>query len=147
MDIPKYSYKTNESFLSYEFVSEGPKGKIKKAVHFIKINAAVYNLGFGDVDEQTNRVNDLVATNNKDTRKVLATVASTVYDFFRHYPDVYVFIQGSTPARTRLYKIGIVNNWHEISASFDVYGFKDGEWETFQLQDVYEAFLVTRKNT
>jgi hypothetical protein len=45
MYLERYSYETNDSFLDYEFISEGPKGKIKKVVRFTAIGNNVYNLG------------------------------------------------------------------------------------------------------
>jgi hypothetical protein len=42
----------------------------------------VYNLGFGDCNEEHGTIDDLPITNNGDSLKVLATVASTVYAFF-----------------------------------------------------------------
>ena len=38
-------------------------------------------MGFGDKDLATGDINDLVVTDNKDSQKVLATVAFTVYTF------------------------------------------------------------------
>ncbi len=147
MHLPKYRYKTNETFLDYEFTSEGPKGRIKKIVRFVPLNETLYNLGFGDLDEETGEINDTVVTDNKDSLKVLATVASTLFDFFSHYPDTVVLVMGSTPSRTRLYRMGITRNWHEISATFDVRGFMEGEWEPFAFRRNYEAFLVRVKKT
>ncbi len=80
MYLPRYQYKTNSGFLDYEFFSEGPKGKIKKVIRYTKIGDAVFNLAFGDLDEATGEISDTVVTNNNDSRKVLATVAATVYD-------------------------------------------------------------------
>lgn len=145
MHLPRYSYKASESFLDYEFVSKGPKGKFKKIVRFLQITDKVYNLGFGDLDEQTGAISDTVITDNKDSLKVLATVASMVYDFYSRYPDKFVLIRGSTPARTRLYQMGIANNWHEIETDFDVFGYINNGWEGFALHRNYEAFLVTVK--
>ena len=62
MHLPRYNYKTNNSFLDYEFTSEGPGGSIKKVV----------------------RVSQ----------------------------------------RTRLYRMGITNNWQEISNEFEVWPCK-----------------------
>lgn len=47
----KYLYKTNSSFLDFEFESTGLKGVIKKIARFIKIGINVYNFGFGDLDQ------------------------------------------------------------------------------------------------
>ncbi len=78
MKLPHYSLNANRDFNSFEFVSIGPKGKIKKAIQFIPIdNDNVYNLVFGDrVNDRI--INDSVVTENRDTEKVLATVANAV---------------------------------------------------------------------
>lgn len=145
MHLDHYSYKTNPSFLDYEFVSEGPKGKIKKVIRFTMIGQDVYNLAFGDLIEDTGEINDTVITNNEDSKKVLTTVAMIVNDFLLTYPDMWVFAVGSTHSRTRLYRIGITNNWHSISADFEIYGLRNKKWELFELRKDYDAFLVRRK--
>ncbi|MCU0440570.1 MAG: hypothetical protein MUC49_21965 [Raineya sp.] len=49
----------------YEFISEGPKGKIKKIVQFTETGTDdVYNLAFGDYNEETKSIDDLAVTNN-----------------------------------------------------------------------------------
>lgn len=106
MYLPHYSYKASPSFLDYEFVSEGPKGKIKKVVRFTKIDDSVYNLAFGDLEEDTGEINDSVISNNNDSSKVLATVAMIVKDFSLRYPDEWIVAIGSTHSRTRLYRMG-----------------------------------------
>ena len=79
MNKPKYLYKSEEFLKIYEFVSEGPKVQIKKLVQYTDTGSEhVYNIAFGDNDEKTNSINDLSITNNGDSLKVLATVASTV---------------------------------------------------------------------
>ena len=111
MNKPKYLYKTEDKFTIYEFVSEGPKGRIKKMVEYTETATEnVYNLGFGDFDETTNAINDLSVTNNGDSLKVLATVASTVYAFIEKHPNAYILATGSTNVRTRLYRMGITIN-------------------------------------
>lgn len=40
-------------------------------------------------------------TNNGDSTKTLATVASTVYAFTGKYPEAWVYATGSTAVRTR----------------------------------------------
>jgi hypothetical protein len=76
MNKPKYLYKTEDKFTIYEFVSEGPKGRIRKMVECTETSSEnVYNLGFGDYDETTNTIKYLSVTNNGDSLKVLATVA------------------------------------------------------------------------
>lgn len=148
MKHPKYSYRSEDLRLFYEFTSEGPNGLIKKVVEYTKTNIEnVYNLGFGDYDENTKSINDLSITNNKDSLKVLATVASTVYTFTEKYPKAWILATGSTDARTRLYRMGISSNFSEISEDFIIFGYsKKGYWDVFMLGKDYEAFLITKKD-
>lgn len=107
----KYSYNRVPDEYYYEFYSEGPKDKIKKIVRYSLIQKAlhtIYNLEFGDLDEQTQEVNDRIKTNNADHQKVLATVADTVMDFLNQHPKATIFAQGSTASRTKLYQINIL---------------------------------------
>ena len=140
----KYHIETSSTSLKFEFVSNGPNGSIRKQVLFQQTsNPAVYNLGFGDVDEVTGEINDISISNNNDSQKVLATVALTVVAFFEKYPAKYVFTTGSTKSRTRLYRMGISNNLEEIKRDFEVFGFNENNhWEVFQKQANYEAFLI-----
>ena len=105
----------------------------------------VYNLAFGDYDEETESIDDTIITNNNDSQKVLATVASTLYVFTDKHPNVWVYAKGSNLARTRLYRIGITTNLKEIINDFEVYGLIEENWEKFQKGKTYEAFLVRRK--
>ena len=131
----------------YEFISEGPKGRIKKIIEYTETATEnVYNLGFGDYDEITKKVSDLAVTNNGDSLKVLATVVSTVYAFTQKYPKAWILATGSTIVRTRLYRMGITNNLAEISEDFVVFGFdSDGNWTEFIIGEDYQAFLLTKK--
>lgn len=149
MNKPKYLYKSEEFLKVYEFVSEGPKGQIKKMVQYSFTGTKnVYNLAFGDYNEETKSIDDFSITNNGDSTKVLATVASTVYAFTEKYPNAWIFATGSTTVRTRLYRMGITNNIEEIKADFDVYGLTIDKniWEEFITGEDYEAFLITKKN-
>lgn len=148
MNKPKYLYKSEQFLKVFEFTSEGIKGSIKKMVQFSETGTEnVYNLAFGDYDEETKSINDLSVTNNGDSLKVLATIASTVYAFTEKYPNAWVVATGSTNVRTRLYRMGITNNLVEIKEDFDIYAFTIvGKWEEFIVGEYYEAFLITRKD-
>ena len=146
MRFPKYIYSTENQLLYYEFTSEGPKGNVKKIVEYTPTSFEnVYNLAFGDYDEESDGINDKSVTNNGDSQKVLATVASTVYAFTGRYPNALVHATGSTSVRTRLYRMGITTNLTEIANDFLVFGLKEDEWEEFIVGEDYEAFLITRK--
>ncbi len=130
----------------FEFVSDGPKGQIHKIIQYSETNLKeYYNLGFGDRIADTDEIDDSVTTNNGDSKKVLATVAATVYAFTDKHPEAWIYATGSSKSRTRLYRIGITNFLDEISNDFEVYGLRDGEWEEFEIDADYEAFLVKRK--
>jgi hypothetical protein len=147
MHYETYEIKRGETALTYEFVSQGPGGNVKKVVMYSQTGITnLFNLGFGDRNEVTGELDDRVVTNNGDSVKVLATVASTVYLFTNLFPNALIGAKGSTPARTRLYRILISNNLETITRDFEVYGFLDGEWETFSADTNYLAFLLTRKS-
>ncbi len=145
MNIERYSVVTDDEHLIYEFLSQGPNGTIKKVVSYLEIDRNVFNLAFGDWDETEQRINDQIRSNNDDRDKVLATVALTVIDFINHHPGATLFAKGSTPARTRLYQIGITNNWNEIGQLFDIEGFYEGSWEPFEKGKNYHAFILKAK--
>ncbi len=141
-----YQLESDRKLLLFEFSSVGPKGKITKLVQYMETNLNnYYNLGFGDRDEKTGEINDTVITNNGDSQKVLATVASTVYAFTDKHPDSWIHVKGSNTARTRLYRIGITNNLLEIKKDYHVFGLKDDQWHEFRKGNEYQAFLIQRK--
>ena len=145
MHLPKYHALANGTHDSYEFLSSGPKGTIKKVVVNTEIIPGVFNLAFGDWDEVEQQIKDSTRSNNSDRDMILATVASTVIDFMDYHPNSTLFAQGETPSKTRLYQIGIKSNWLEISLLFTIFGFKNGAWEKFQLGKNYEAFTLRAK--
>jgi hypothetical protein len=148
MNLDRYDYSTNGTFLDFEFYSEGPKGKIKKIIRFSPQNVSgitYFNLAFGDWNEEKQQLDDQAISNNEDRTKILATVASAILDFTNNFPDLMVYAQGSTPARTRLYQIGITLNWVEIDPLLQVYGFVNDQWQPFEKNTNYQAFFVMRK--
>lgn len=147
MHYDQYEITRGETAMTYEFVSRGPKGNVKKVVIYSPRGVGdLFNLGFGDKNEETGQLDDRVATNNGDSAKVLATVASTVYLFTNLFPNALISAMGSTQARTRLYRVAISNNLETIKRDFDVFGLLGGEWETFRTDTDYQAFLIRRKN-
>ncbi len=147
MKLPRYQLKSEKSLLVFEFISEGPKGQIPKLVKFSETNLkGLFNLAFGDKDQQTGEINDTVISNNNDSEKVLATVVATLYAFTDKYPDAYVLATGSTKSRTRLYRMGITKYFDEIQKNYHIYGLRNEEWENFEKKIDYEAFLAKRKN-
>ena len=146
MMYPKYELTVEHTLMNYSFVSEGSKGKVTKLISYTETGVEdVYNLGFGDKDIN-GKIDDATITNNGDSLKVLATVASTVYAFTDKYPNAAIYAKGSCKIRTRLYRMGIANNLNDISQTFDVYGLIGDVWFKFEKNVDYEAFLIKRKN-
>jgi len=149
MNLTIYKFSASDTFLDFEFESNGPKGKVRKIVRYSPQNAGgitYFNLGFGDLNPKTGKIDDLAITNNQDREKILATIAATVLEFTQHFPDVMVYATGSTPSRTRLYQIGISANWNEIEPLLQVFGYEQNTgWQPFRKNVNYQAFLVKRK--
>ena len=142
-----YEIETSPDFQTFEFRSIGPKGSIIKVIRYAEINVKNYfNLGFGDKDPITGFISDLSITNNKDSKKVLSTVAATLYAFTEERPEASIIATGSTAARTRLYRMGISNNLETIKQDFNVYGLTESRsWESFRKDVTYRAYLVRRR--
>ena len=145
MKLPKYEIEAEDSLEVFEFVSEGQKGSIPKLIKFSETTLkGFYNLAFGDKNLLTGEIDDKVVSNNGDSEKVLATIVSAVYAFTDREKEAWVYATGSTPARTRLYRMGITKYIEEVRQDFEVYGLLSGEWEDFEKDISYTAFVVRR---
>jgi hypothetical protein len=146
MRLERYTVKANEDLMAFEFISEGPKGRIIKWIRFVRSGEAnVYNLAFGDKKEHEDDFDDEIVTDNKDSQKVLATVATSVLVFTQKYPEAWVFATGSTKSRTRLYRMGISQNFDELQKYFNILGSFENKWVKFEMNKDYDAFIVKRK--
>ena len=146
MYVDKYQLKSEEELTRFEFISEGPKGAIRKLIEFQQTtDPETYNLAFGDKHPVTGGIDDLAVSDNGDTEKVLATVVAAVYAFLDSYPTAYVYAQGSTKARTRLYRMGINRFYEDIQRDFYLYGRIDEDFWYFEPSIEYEGFLAQRK--
>jgi len=146
----RYEYNSSKPYRQYDFYSEGPNGKIRKVVlyRFLRRMDRIdyYNLGFGDYDEGKKQVSDLSVSDNKDRDKILVTVAMTAVEFTSYYKGCKIVFEGSTPARTRLYQMGIAKHYGRINELFDIQGLTDQDgWKPFRIGDNYIAFLASRK--
>lgn len=148
MNLPTYNIKLNsEEPYSFEFFSEGKNGKIQKVIIFQETDTeGVFNLGFGDRNPQTGFLDDMSISDNGDTEKVLATVVTAVYLFTNENPSAYVLAKGSTPSRTRLYRISITKYLAQAEKDFNIYGMiSDDEAEIFTPNKEYKGFVIQRK--
>ena len=146
MRYETYELNITDSLKVFEFISVGPKGSITKRVQFTKISDDdFYNLAFGDVNAETDDIDDTIVSNNNDMEKVLATVAATVFAFIDAYPEAMVYVKGSNLARNRLYRMSIANNLEEINNRFIVLGLlEDKKWVVFEKNTNYQAFLIIK---
>lgn len=125
----KYSIKALPTLMEFEFISSGPNGDIIKVIQYTPTNIPnVYNLGFGDKNNNTGDISDSITSNNGDREKVLSTVAFTTLKFLNRYQNYSVLAVGLTPARTRLYQIGIMKNLPEISVEISILGLHNDNW-------------------
>ena len=147
MNLPRYQLAGNDKLTTFEFVSEGPKGRIQKLVQFTSTNLKdVYNLAFGDKDKVTGKIDDTIISNNGDSEKVLATVTATIYAFTDKHPDAFIYATGSTKSRTRLYRMGITKYLSEVETDFIIFGETKEGWDIFEKDANYFGFLIQRKN-
>jgi hypothetical protein len=146
MYLERYSFIaiSNGSTIRYEFVSNGPEGSVKKIIAFDKIGTDMYNIAFGDSSPGEEVFTDNSITDNKDYEKVLATVAMTIMSFTEDHPEAVIYAEGSTPARTRLYKICITKHWKGITNHFQISGLIDSDWEKFKKDRSYSGFFGKR---
>ena len=146
MKVEKYNLKASSKGRRYEFVSEGPKGAIRKLIEFQETqDEGLFNLAFGDKAPLTDEIDDLVVTDNGDTEKVLATVVAAVYAFCDQYPDAYIYASGSTESRTRLYRMGITKYLDQMQQDFYLFGQISDDFPVFEPGMTYEGFLALRK--
>jgi hypothetical protein len=78
--------------------------------------------------------------------KILAAVVAAVLAFTEGNPAACVYATGSTPASTRIYRMGISKYYPEIINSFTLMGETENDLEEFEKNKEYNGFVVIRKN-
>ncbi|PSL24677.1 DUF6934 family protein [Dyadobacter jiangsuensis] len=139
-----YSFNSTDNEFLFSFISEGPNGNIEKRVQFSPMDGVTFNLGFGDWIEENGEIDDMAVPNNGDIELVLGTVIQVLRFFLSEHAGARVFLTGSTPARTRLYRLIINTNFDVIKAEFDIAGFRNGKWSRFEKNVDYESFMVSK---
>ncbi|TLV01506.1 DUF6934 family protein [Dyadobacter luticola] len=150
------SYKDNmpgiEIFDSRRFFSEGPNGRFELRTFIAKVETNsrqdLFNVGFGVWSEELQMVDDMIQTRNGDFRRILSTIAIIALDFLQRYPFAFLFAEGSTRARTRLYQREISNILDEIPKELRLYGFikMDDIFIDFQKGINFDGFLLSLRN-
>ncbi len=144
MKYEVYKTEASEDFLEFRFISEGPKGFILKTVKYQDIFEDFYNLGFGDTENE--QTDDSKVTHNRDTKKVLATVCSTMVEFFRYHPAARVVISPKTESRVRFFRMMISNNLEDLRKHLNVYGIINGRAVPFKKGLTYDAYMFRNRN-
>ena len=143
MNIDRYQIETDDNSEIFEFISIGPKGRILKRIKYIQTDdPRIWNLSMGDVIKETDDVDYYSKTNNGDTEKVLATVAATVFGFFKKHPTAIVYATGSTEARTRLYQMGINKYYSEIEPEYHLLGELENKLNRYTNGLNYQGFII-----
>jgi hypothetical protein len=146
----KYDFIGSDEGTYFEFISYGPNGNIIKAVQFILINPIeqTYSLGLGDRDPITNHIDDEVISDNKDTIKVLSTIAEIGRQFLETYPNAIIVFEGNSHSKNRLYRMGINSNLDEIEKKYRIFGLKEQNltWERFSKKTDYIGFTISKIN-
>lgn len=152
MHLEKYDFVTNSAYTSFSFQSAGQHGVIEKVINYQPIpgfvlpdGSQVVNLGFGDWDKHSSKVDDSTVSNNGDRGKILSTVASTIFAYMEKNGGQPVFAKGNCPSRTRLYQMSLNAHLQEVEEFFHLFGLLDDGWHRFQRGVNYQAFLVIKK--
>jgi hypothetical protein len=151
MDIDRYeNLERSADSKLYSFISNGPKGKLRKLVKFSAFSQipGAYNLALGTIREGIVDYDE--TTDNNDRNKILATVFHIARIFSEVYHDQKIFIQGRNEATTRLYRGAINHAYKEILVEYFVYGATytaatgNYHFELFIGNKNYDAFLFER---
>ncbi len=146
MKQPYYPFEASkEGILKYSFESQGIK-IITKVVEFQPITESIYNLAFGDFDENTKEYYDDVRSNNNDIRKVFATIFQISNHFFVQNPNKAIYLEGNTPTKQKLYQRIIKNNIADLENNFILFGVIGEEFESLDFTKNYDAFIIKLKN-
>lgn len=127
MNLDKYNLEISENSICFYFTSIGRKGAIRKIIKFQPLSKPqYYNISFGNLIDD-NTVDDKNITDNGDSQKVLATIAHSVLFFTNENKIARIIVVANSPAKTRLYRIGISNNLYEITKKFHLLGLLDNK--------------------
>lgn len=140
--------KKSPAVIEYTFRSIGTNGFIPIGVRFTESDdPGIFDLVFGLILDN-GILNDVIRLNNGDSDKILATVVEAIERFTSEYPEKIIWFSGSTPARTRLYRMIISLNLDELRKDFEIFGKIDHSetcWENFEKDRPYVDFTIKRK--
>jgi hypothetical protein len=144
MDEPIYPYRKSYDVLTFDFESIGTNGISKKKLIYSSLEGSDEYFSLSLFEVLDNGVLDVYfESKNGDMPKIMATIAKTMLDFFATYPTKKIAFSGSTPERTRLYRIVISKLIKEVD-SFTVEGLSlNGEIVDYLPNENYLAYVVS----
>jgi hypothetical protein len=161
VDLPKYKlrkYKLTEKLSSfkpdkksllvaYEFVSEGPRGRIPKIVVFFEtLKPDIFDFYFGDKNEDTCSIDEkLLVSDNNDTQKIFNTLIYAAYIFTNKNKNASIIIRESDKLRTRLFQMICNKHLDFINYYCFFFGLYNNTWVEFTRNTNYDAFLFERR--
>lgn len=135
------------------FFSEGPNGRfeLRSFITTTKNDQTkqLLNVGFGVWDDALQKVDDRIETRNNDMRQILGTMAVIALDFLYRHPSVFLYAEGSTPTRTRLYQREISKILNELPSDLQLHGLiraHDTGFVRFRQGTNFDAFLLSLNN-
>lgn len=142
MNTPSYDCLPDRTCHVFTFVSRGERIIEKIVVFSLTTPPNDYSVVLGDLyADGSIDVNS--KSNNGDAYKVLSTVVKVICSFLVRYPDAKISIEGSSRARIRLYQIAIARELPALFSQFVIYGFREGNFEIFEIGKSYQSFLIS----
>lgn len=138
---------------SRRFFSEGPNGKFELRTFITRVKddprQDLFNVGFGVWYPEKQKVDDKIQTRNEDMRLILGTIAAISLDFLQKYPFAYLYAEGSTLTRTRLYQREISKILDELPEDLNLHGLvktDDIGFVKFRKGINFDGFLLSLNN-
>lgn len=144
MNHPFYKFNVSNHALRFDFSSIGKNVVLKSIIYTRTETPDLFSVALVDIYGDGS-ADDTSVINNGDMEKILVTVFQTFSVFFKNYPESVVAFAGSTPARTRLYRIAISHELSSITKVYNVWGIINDTYQLFQKDQPYIGFLVSLK--
>jgi hypothetical protein len=146
MQHKAYLLRVNQDHTRYVFQSQGRRGTLEKVILLTPLSDdLLYNLALLDYDPINDYYDDLSISDNGDMPEIMATVIASIRSFLSAYPDRQIYFEGSTLARTRLYRIAITKVYLPETSDLRIQSFKDSLWLDFEPDVDFTGFLISKK--
>ena len=144
MNEPFYDFIVLDEAHRFEFMSIGTRC-IQKAIIFYKTDYPdVVTLTLANVLEN-GTLDVFTISDNGDRNRILATVMQSITLFLNTHPAKTIAFTGSSPSRTRLYKIVISRELNILTRQYRIQGIGPLGIEEFVSAHEYRHFLISLK--